>query len=260
LIDVLPSARSATAWTISTEQEAPEMTDVTLEAMIRRISREAERMFNRDGGIDMLWLLDAPDEGLAIVASPFPEGTDADAAAAKDDLVAGMREFFRERNVTRYARACEVWVDEVPKAASELRDDEGRVFVTDVPGSPFQIMGWRNPRTDDLCVSGLVCVAYEEHRAVLDNPECPPPFEVVTGPEANDLINAFEIGPDGQPRPRRVERVMIDGEDGSQYLMAFRNIVRPVTGKPYLTPLSKIERPNAAGPFLGLLPKNGFSQ
>jgi len=239
------------------------MPDVTLEAMIRRISREADREFNKHGELVMLWLLDAPDEGIAMLATPLMgDETRVGRPEDKDAFAAGMREFLREHNVTRYARACEVWM---PAAAvrysSELRDDEGRVFVTDVPGSPFQIMGRRDPRTGELCVSRWACVAYEEHRAALDNLECPPPFEVVTGPEANDLINAFEIGPDGQSRPRRVERVMIDGEDSDQYFRAFRDIVRPATGKPYLTPLSKIERPaRMGGRLVGLLPKNGFSQ
>src|SRR5262249_33119420 len=139
------------------------MPEVTLEAMIRRISREAEREFNKHGDLIMLWLLDAPDKGIATFAMSYPEG-----AEAKDAFVAAVREFLRERNVTRYARACEGWM---PAAAvrysSELRDDEGRVFVTDVPGSPFQIMGRRDPRTGELCVSHWVCVAYEDHRVAL---------------------------------------------------------------------------------------------
>ena len=52
---------------------------------------------------------------------------------------------------------------------------------------------------------------------------------------------------------------MIDGEDSDQYLCAFRDIVRPATGKPYLTLLSKIERPaQLKGRLVGLLPKDGI--
>jgi hypothetical protein len=38
--------------------------------MIRRISREAERMFNEYGEIDMMWLVDAPDKGIGLVVWP----------------------------------------------------------------------------------------------------------------------------------------------------------------------------------------------
>jgi hypothetical protein len=137
--------------------------------MIRRIAREAERMFNKHGELPMIWLVNAPDEEFMMITEVEETG------AAKYDLTVRVREFFREHNVTRYARAYEAW-----------------------------------------------------------------------------------ISPDGQVRPRRIERVMIDGEDSDQYLYAFRDIVRPATGKPYLTPLSKIERPAQLGSrFVGLLPKDG---
>jgi hypothetical protein len=34
-----------------------------------------------------------------------------------------------------------------------LADDEGVMFATNVPGSPIQVMGRRDPRTGELCVS-----------------------------------------------------------------------------------------------------------
>jgi len=232
------------------------MTDVTLEAMVRRIASEAERMFNKHGSLPMMWLVDAPDKGIAMITTPPPEGEDDN--AAKNALATGMREFFREHNVTRYARACEVWFDEVPKATSELRDDEGREFITDVPGAPLQIVG-RRGLTGDLHPDHFYCPPSAAVAAEAADIAREHGAEVVTGPEANDLINAFEIGPDGQLRPRRIERVMIDGEDSDQYLYAFRDIVRPATGKPYLTPLSKIERPaQLKGRLVGLLPKDGI--
>jgi len=43
--------------------------------------------------------------------------------------------------------------------------------------------------------------------------------------------------------PLRKEMVAIWGSDGRETLFAWRDIIRPPGGKPYLSKLSKIERP-----------------
>jgi hypothetical protein len=68
------------------------------------------------------------------------------------------------------------------RSSSELPDDVGKVFVTNVPNAPLQILGRRDPTNGELCV-GRVGL----HRA--DVP-FPPGIEVVTGPEAKELITA----------------------------------------------------------------------
>jgi hypothetical protein len=54
----------------------------------------------------------------------------------------------------------------------------------------------------------------------------------------------------------RREVITIDADDGREYLMAFRAIVRPTHGRAYLGKLGEIERPeHTRGRFLDLLPR-----
>jgi len=72
------------------------------------------------------------------------------------------------------------------RSSDELPDHEGTVFVTRVPNAPFQILGRRDPRTDELCVGSLVFRSPTSP----DPAEINFPFEVefVTGKEAEQLI------------------------------------------------------------------------
>jgi hypothetical protein len=65
--------------------------------------------------------------------------------------------------------------------SSELHPDEGFVFVTSVPGSPFQILGRRDPKNGELCVGSLFYGGM---------PSDDLPCEIVTGQEAQQLLNA----------------------------------------------------------------------
>jgi hypothetical protein len=56
----------------STDPNAP------LDALVRRLSQEAEEIFDETGGVDMLWLVEAPDKGQAMIITPMvvpPEKT-----------------------------------------------------------------------------------------------------------------------------------------------------------------------------------------
>ena len=77
---------------------------ITLAAMVRRISRIAEQMFSEEGGMPMIWLVDMPDEGMQMIATPH-DGS----VAQKDLIAAGLRKLFAEQRVTRYAMAAEAW-------------------------------------------------------------------------------------------------------------------------------------------------------
>jgi hypothetical protein len=73
------------------------------------------------------------------------------------------------------------------RRSNELDDDEGRVFVTDVPGASIIVMGRRDPATGDLCVSGT-CPVNEETKKGFAN--LPSGVEIVSGPEAKQLVAA----------------------------------------------------------------------
>ena len=61
--------------------------------------------------------------------------------------------------------------------------------------------------------------------------------------------------------PSRREVVLFEAEDGTEVLTAFRDIVRPAHGKPYLGKLGAIERPRGLyGRWLGLLPSKGHAE
>jgi hypothetical protein len=82
---------------------------------------------------------------------------------------------------------------------SELPDDEGRVFVTHVPHAPFQVMG-RRADSGELFVRGQFTKQEppEETRKVL------PGIEIITGPEAEELIAAVRAGNVNQVMPEFV--------------------------------------------------------
>jgi hypothetical protein len=85
------------------------MTNVPLEAMLRRASRMAEQMFDEDGEVTSFWLAEnaAGEQETIITPMVFPGGVDAD--EAKRMLAAKMREHFKEHNVVRYVFASEAW-------------------------------------------------------------------------------------------------------------------------------------------------------
>jgi hypothetical protein len=67
----------------------------------------------------------------------------------------------------------------MPRSSSELADDEGRVSLAYASPRTLMVMGRRDPRNGDLCVS----------RYTWKPPEVPwpgpdAPFERITGPEA----------------------------------------------------------------------------
>jgi hypothetical protein len=73
------------------------------------------------------------------------------------------------------------------RLSTELPDDVGTVFVTNVPGAPFQVMGRRDPSTGELCVRYTMIkppgmTEAEFLRASQGS-------EIVTGEEAERLIH-----------------------------------------------------------------------
>jgi hypothetical protein len=73
------------------------------------------------------------------------------------------------------------------RSSSELADDEGRVFVAYAPPRTLMVMGCRDPRNDDLCVS-----RYAWKPPEVPSPGADAPFERITGPQAERLLDAVE--------------------------------------------------------------------
>jgi hypothetical protein len=78
------------------------------------------------------------------------------------------------------------WMLDV-RPTTELADDEGHLFVTDVPGAPFQVFGRRGP-TGELFVSprGVVAGFSKPIEDFVAETGFAP--EIVTGPEAERLL------------------------------------------------------------------------
>jgi hypothetical protein len=77
-----------------------------------------------------------------------------------------------------------------PRSSSELADDEGRVFVAYAPPRTLMVMGRRDPRNGDLCVSSYTWKPPEMPWEHVASPDAP--YEHVTGPEAECLLDAVE--------------------------------------------------------------------
>jgi hypothetical protein len=155
---------------------------VTLDALLRRVSRLAEEQFGKFGGLlGPLWLFETPDQQRRVICTPMdiPDGMTRN--EVKDKQAEFLRGHFKELGVFRYAHAAEVWIKETKDAA--------------------------------------------------------PPI----GSLADD--------------PNRQEVLWIDACDGRGTIYAYREIIRPAHGKPYLGKLGEIVRAdNASGRFYGLLP------
>jgi hypothetical protein len=82
----------------------PSDPNVSLEAMLRRTSRVAEQIFEKQGGIDLLWWFDAPSNGSAMITARL--GTYDD---AKQDLYETLRKQFAVWGVTRFVVVCEAY-------------------------------------------------------------------------------------------------------------------------------------------------------
>jgi len=76
------------------------------------------------------------------------------------------------------------------RSSYELDDDEGRVFVAYAPPRTLMVMGRRDPRNGDLCVSRYTWKPPEIPWEHVESPDAP--FERIIGPEAERLLDAVE--------------------------------------------------------------------
>jgi hypothetical protein len=230
------------------------MTEVSLEAMLRRASRMAEKMFDEHGDVAMFWLAETASGEQLHMITPVEATPEVSMGEVKAVIIHKVRGLFRKHDVKRYVMVSAAWQgskdspcrpsedperreivvlnaadereflvavrelvrppngkpylaklgeidrpsgkscfnDMLPRAgrlrhSRELDDEEGRVFVTDVPGAPIIVQGRRDPRTGDLCFSGTYEATEEARRKVATSSDW---IEVVTGPEAEALVAA----------------------------------------------------------------------
>jgi hypothetical protein len=117
---------------IDEDQESRVM-KVPLEALLRRISRMAERAFSKQGNIDMFWLVERADGKQTTLETPIIETSEY-----RRDLDHALREMFREEGVVRYAMALEAWTapfDDDPRAPIERPDRKEAVVLEASDGS-----------------------------------------------------------------------------------------------------------------------------
>jgi hypothetical protein len=236
-----------------------------LAAMIRRASKMAEQMFDRRGEIEMFWLMENAAGEQQNICTPIITPDGVSVGEYKDGVHEVVRDFFREHGIVRYVQASECWVAEAIPRSCDLPDDEGTVFVTAVPGAPFQISGRRAP-TGKLHVGKLWQATEQQTEDGAATLPCW--LERVTGPEAQQLIADVQADlewrehGDGtlSTHPRRRELVAFHAEDGCEALWARREIIRPPGGNAYLGKLGPIERHDRVeGRFVGLLPTAGVA-
>jgi hypothetical protein len=96
---------------------------VPLDALLRRMSRIAEDKFNKDGDIDMIWLVETASGEQSLIVSPIIVSDAFGAHRVKNLLEAKMREMFADLNIVRYARASECWTSK-NFACGGTTDDE----------------------------------------------------------------------------------------------------------------------------------------
>jgi hypothetical protein len=212
------------------------VTEVTLEAMLRRASRMAEAMFEKDGEVTMFWLVDTKLDGEGTVITPLSFPSDADPDAYKEMLGARLRADFKAKGVSRYACAIEAWVASAPRPSSSLPDDKGAVFIA--VNSEFAVVGRRDPVTGDPCVGDVYrtngAEKIEEKTEAFAEAHG---IEVIRGAEAQDLIDRLTLPPAEQRRTRQ-EAVFLEASDGVRSICARRDIVRPDGRAAYLGKLA----------------------
>jgi hypothetical protein len=159
----------------------------------------------------------------------------------------------REHGATRYVFVAESWTYEPVRRSSDLPDDEGTVFVTNVADAPIQALGRRG--NDGHLYVGSV---YRRGPSWSETAKAPPDgVEVITGAEAEELLAAIQAEVEWRERgdgslgthPRRREIVVLSAEDRTQALVGMRDIVRSEGGKPHLSALEvhRTDGEHAAG-------------
>jgi hypothetical protein len=89
------------------------MSEPTLEALMRRMSRVAEQEFDKYGGVHSLYLVENDCGEQRIVDVPIPDGLPEERGADREVRYAALRQLFRDWNIRRYASIAEAWIAEM---------------------------------------------------------------------------------------------------------------------------------------------------
>lgn len=93
---------------------------IPLKALVRRASRVAEKLFNKQGEFDPFWLVETKEGEQTVVVTPFVADNPLEAFAVKQAVLNNMRRLFAEEKVRRYVIAAECW----KSSAGVSRDEE----------------------------------------------------------------------------------------------------------------------------------------
>jgi hypothetical protein len=231
------------------------MGKVTLEAMVRRASRMAEKAFEEEGEVTAFWLVENAAGEQTMLVTPMVFSGDME-TECKEMVDRRLREDFKPMGVVRYVCVLEVWHApdrQPPPLSRELPDDVDTVFVTNLPGAPFQVLGRRNPATGVLHAGRTTTLppGTDWGKEIADTMErSGVRVEVVTGKEAEDLINGMLPPKD---HPSREEAVLIHASDGERSIMAMRKVVRPAGRPAYIEPLKEVVAAPTEGRFVNML-------
>jgi hypothetical protein len=110
---------------------------IPLAALIRRVSRMAEQMFDKQGDIDPIWLVENASGEQHMIVSPIYAESPLEAADKKDRIAAKMREYFTEHGIVRYVRAVEGWTLEGSSLGAADDTDEQRALRYAAMGYTF---------------------------------------------------------------------------------------------------------------------------
>jgi hypothetical protein len=128
-----------------------------LDALIRRVSRLAEKRFNEHGDIDPMWLTENARGEQQMIITPVIADSPLAAADVKDRIAAEMRKHFAENDVVRYAVAMEAWT---------LTDAERKqVPTTEQAALEYAAMGYTLKNHPDR--REIVCIEADDGTEVL---------------------------------------------------------------------------------------------
>jgi hypothetical protein len=93
---------------------------VSLEALLRRMSRDAEKIFNKCGEVPMLWLLETADGEQKMLTTPLSIPPGMSPGDYKHHLDASLRDLFAREHVVRYGQIAESWTLACPNSEQPL--------------------------------------------------------------------------------------------------------------------------------------------
>jgi hypothetical protein len=105
---------------------------IPLDALVRRVSRMAKQMFDRQGDIYPMWLVENASGEQHVIVSPIIAESPLVAHDVKDRIAAEMRAHFAENDIVRYAHAMEAWT---------LHKPEQREMTTEQAALEYAAMG-----------------------------------------------------------------------------------------------------------------------